>query len=201
MRCRAGVCFGLRSDGESFFDAFAFHKHPLFLVGFEHEVGCGGEHPWECREFLGDETGDFPQIGTLDDDQEVESTGHQGAGADLAVAGDSLGQFVESSFAFRGDLDLNDGPHLIESEFFLIQNGTVAEDDLFVLIGANSGLHCGFVGLKHRGDLGTVQRGVRGQEFEQWIHGAKTSLAPVASHTFFAILAVKAPAGPIPGSV
>src|SRR6266498_1259986 len=55
-----------RSDTESFFCMAGFHQHAEALVGFEHEMGGGGQHAFEGREPFADERRHLAQGRHLD---------------------------------------------------------------------------------------------------------------------------------------
>src|SRR5271157_2974029 len=67
----------LRSDGEPFIGLSLVHEDPKAFVGLEHEMGRGGEHPFERGQPVAHKCRHLPQVLALHEEQQVVGPAHQ----------------------------------------------------------------------------------------------------------------------------
>ena len=101
----------------------------MLLVSAEHEVGRRRKNTLDGGQLLGDERGYVAQVAALHLDEQIIAAGHQVTGPHLFVAGNPLGELVETTTALRGDLYLDHRPDYVIPELLIVHHGPITQQD------------------------------------------------------------------------
>jgi len=106
---------------------FLKEQMTLFLVRTEEKMGGGGANPAQSCQFLRDESCKILKISPAHDNQKIVGTRHQIARLHLIEAAHPHCDSVESAFALRTDLQLDNGRYLVLVDSVGIENRNPAE--------------------------------------------------------------------------